>query len=159
VTLIYRDDLARVISVHWTEDRRQKHPESVSFCFGFPGVTGAWQTASGIGCGTTLRKLEDLNGRPFVLTGYDRDLSGTVISWQGGKLEQELAPKGSFEVSVAPDDKNWRDKLTGAERAALAKDRIWSSDPIIQRLTPVVYRMVFRFIESEKKSFGHRGPP
>jgi hypothetical protein len=153
-TLVFQNDLTRAIGVSWAGNGKQKHPETVSFCFGLYGVAGAWRTKSGIGCGTTLSQLEDLNGRPFVLTGYYRDSSGssgTVISWQGGRLEQELGPKGAFEISLAPDDKHWWEKLTGAERAFLKKDRILSDDPMIQGLMPVVYSMVFRFIDSEKK--------
>lgn len=36
--------------------------------------------------GTTLAELNELNGKPFDLFGYDWDYGGTVTDWKGGKL-------------------------------------------------------------------------
>ncbi|HEV8039882.1 MAG TPA: hypothetical protein VGP62_13525 [Bryobacteraceae bacterium] len=157
VSLIYRDDFARAISVSWAQDGKREHPETVLFCFGVYGVTGLWHTRSGIRCGTTMHQLEALNGRPFTLTGYGRDLAGTVESWQGGALEGELGPKGALEISVEPGDPGWQRKLTDAERAILERESILSSDPVVQKLSSVVYRMVFKFMDSPGSSPGHLG--
>lgn len=43
--------------------------------------------ADGIRIGTSLRALNELNGRPFTFSGFDWDYGGNVLDWQGGKLE------------------------------------------------------------------------
>lgn len=147
VTLIYKDDLSRVIGLFWRGKGSQAHPDRILFCFGHH-PPGPWRTASGIGCGTTLRELEAINGRSFTLLGYGRDHSGTVTSWQGGKLDRELGPKGAMEIALSPNDTDWLNGLTPAERRSVLEDKeIHSSDPVIQRLNPVVYEMVFKFPE------------
>ncbi len=151
MSFVFRDDLTKAIAISWKDNRNKTLPATISFCWGTPSYPGAWRTRSGIRCGMTLRELEALNELPFVLSGYDRDLSGTVISWEGGKLDLELGPKGAFEISVAPVEGNWRKQLTAAERRSLDRHSILSSDAVIQRLNPVVYRMVFRFVSQDNK--------
>lgn len=41
---------------------------------------------TGIHIGTTLEELQQLNGRPFVFSGFDWDYGGTVTDWRGGQL-------------------------------------------------------------------------
>lgn len=51
------------------------------------GEESQWSTPQGITLGTTLAELEKINTVPFTLTGFGWDYGGTVISWEGGKLE------------------------------------------------------------------------
>lgn len=46
-----------------------------------------WATADGLRIGTTLKELEQRNGKPFKLWGFAWDYGGMVSNWQGGKLE------------------------------------------------------------------------
>jgi hypothetical protein len=145
VTLVYRDP-SKALGISWVGNGTYRHPETIWFCFGANEGIGAWQTTSGIRCGTTLRQLEALNGRPFTVSGYSGDLQGTVLSWGGGRLDGELGRKGgALEISVAPKDRQWRDRLSDAPRARLKGATLQSNDPTIQELDPAVYRMVFRF--------------
>jgi hypothetical protein len=41
---------------------------------------------------SALRQLRKLNGKPFVLLGIGWDYSGTVVSWEGGKLKRLDSP-------------------------------------------------------------------
>ena len=144
--LIYPKDLSRVISVTWRGKGERELPDTIAFCFGFH--TSRWHTPSGIGCDTTVRELESLNRGPFTLSGYGRDNSGTVMSWQSGALERELAPKGALEIAVSPGQRDWMTNLTPEERRTVFGDNeIRSGDPVIQRLNPVVYKIIFKFPE------------
>lgn len=42
------------------------------------GRRSSWKTISGIRIGTTVKELEELNTRPFVLAGFGFDVGGTV---------------------------------------------------------------------------------
>jgi hypothetical protein len=49
--------------------------------------TGDWRMAgTGLHVGSTLAELNELNGKPFDLYGFDWDYGGTVADWKGGKL-------------------------------------------------------------------------
>lgn len=49
-----------------------------------------WKTSDGITLGTSLEELEKINGRSFKLTGFRWDYPGRTISWEGGKLPEQL---------------------------------------------------------------------
>jgi len=152
MTLVYRDDPSKALGVSWFGKGPHSHPQTVSFCFGDNEKIGAWRTTSGIRCGTTLRELQALNERPFTLSGYSGDLGGTVLSWGGGRLDSALGGtnSGALEISVAPRNRRWRDRLSDAERARLNGATLQSDEPTIQALDPAVYRMVFRFASAQK---------
>ncbi|NJB84941.1 hypothetical protein GGR26_000686 [Lewinella marina] len=46
--------------------------------------------ATGLTIGTTLRELNEMNGRPFEFRGFGWDYGGTVTDWRGGKLQHLL---------------------------------------------------------------------
>ena len=146
VTLVYADDTSRAIGLSWRDNKKLRYPERIWLCFGFTDVPGQWRTASGIRCNTTLRELEVINGGPFTMSGYGRDGAGTVTSWQGGRLDSELGPKGAIEIALGPKDRYFMEKLTPLERQTLHEVReISSSDSLMQRLNPVVGKIVFSF--------------
>ncbi len=62
-----------------------------------------WQTDEGIRIGSTLRELEQANGRPFTFYGLDWDYGGTVSDWQGGNF-----PEG-FGVRLGWGDQTFDD--------------------------------------------------
>jgi hypothetical protein len=49
-----------------------------------------WQTPEGITVGTSLEKLEEVNGKPFIFNGFEWDYGGLVTDWQAGKLSKNL---------------------------------------------------------------------
>ncbi|MEZ4985865.1 MAG: hypothetical protein R2795_12665 [Saprospiraceae bacterium] len=50
-----------------------------------------WATAEGLKIGSTLKALEEANGRPFTFLGFDWDYGGTVTDWKGGKLAEKTS--------------------------------------------------------------------
>ena len=49
-----------------------------------------WKTQSGIGMGSSLEDLEDVNGGPFKFYGFEWDYAGTTNEWQDGKINKNL---------------------------------------------------------------------
>jgi hypothetical protein len=46
----------------------------------------AWASPNGIHIGMALAEVENLNGKPFKLSGFDWDYGGRALDWQGGAL-------------------------------------------------------------------------
>lgn len=101
-----------------------------------------WKTKEGITLGTTLKELEQLNGKPFVLYSFTGKRWGQVQSWGEGKLKQSL-PGVVIALSMSvPGYQN----LSGEQKEALEKEgKLDSSDPMIQTLNPVVERIELKF--------------
>ena len=93
----------------------------------------------------SLKDLERLNGAPFQITGAGTDVSGNVVSWNGGRLERELASVGRLMVNL--DVNSPRDStITATEYEAITGDRIFtSSHPVLQKLNPRVIGMDLKF--------------
>jgi len=97
----------------------------------------------GISIGTTLKALERLNGRPFQLTGFDFDYSGTVTSWLGGRLETIGGPACEIKVRLSPDLPKSPSREQLAAGKATEGDRDFrSSDANMQLLNPRVYEVL-----------------
>ena len=90
-----------------------------------------WQLPSGITVGTTLQRLEQLNGRPFTFNGFGWDYSGRGADWQGGQLATIVGTNLELGVTLAV---TCQDALTPAEVDSLVGDRqVLSSDPAARR--------------------------
>jgi hypothetical protein len=51
--------------------------------------TNAWNVA-GITIGSTLAEVQKVNGRPFLVNGFEWDYGGLVTNWKGGMLGRPL---------------------------------------------------------------------
>lgn len=92
-----------------------------------------YHTREGVTLGTTLKELEQLNGRPFELSGFSWDYGGTVTSWKGGKLETAL--KGIMVRFAEPAE----GVVTDQERDTIMGDAPhMSSLPAMQKANPRV---------------------
>lgn len=100
-----------------------------------------WRTGDGVGLGISLRELEAINGKPFVLMGFEWDYGGTVISWAGGRLEGQ---PHEMWLALMPDAEAYR-QVTPGEAEQVAGEREFSSGhPVMQRLNP---RLTFLAID------------
>ena len=50
----------------------------------------AWAGANGIRIGMAIADIEKMNGKPFMLSGFDWDYGGRVKDWRGGELAKPL---------------------------------------------------------------------
>jgi hypothetical protein len=59
--------------------------------------TSHWNVA-GITIGSSLAEVQKINGKPFLVNGFDSDAGGFVRSWNGGTLSRPLP--GGCRVTV-----------------------------------------------------------
>ena len=82
-TTLFASDPLRRVEIMWGDTIEFRRPDRVEI----RGRASRWVVAPGVSLGTTLAALERLNGRPFLLFGFGWDYSGTVNSWDGGRLD------------------------------------------------------------------------
>jgi hypothetical protein len=146
--IIYPDDSGRRLAVVWNGEK-PAHPASIFICYNGDAAVCRWRTAGGIGMGTTLRDLERRNGGAFEMVVWGSDVGGNVVSYLGGKLEQELRGNGVLGLNLAPRidaTGAYLPKLTEREFAAVRGERfVKSSDTVLQKLNPAVASMNLEF--------------
>jgi hypothetical protein len=119
----------------WADTLRRTHPTNVEV----DGSGTRWVVFPSVSLGTSLAELERLNGRPFHLFGMGFDYSGTVESWEGGRLDSLWTLTGESRrlVGLRLQPNN------GGDSAAYARvmgERLFSSsDSAMRVLNPKVY--------------------
>ena len=108
-----------------------------------------WHTASGVTVGTGIRRLEELNGAPFVAEPWGSDVGGNITSWQQGKLAGEFGDGGKFKILLALDFQSAPSGYSSEQRVAVdefnKRKQALSSDPAMRRLRPTVSRITVFF--------------
>ena len=98
------------------------------------GQSTDWKTKEGITIGTTLKKLEELNKKPFTFYGFQWDYSGTTL-WDGGYLDQRnISVKLTYPDTVIPD----------RHRALVGDHKIKSDSEPARSANPVVREVILR---------------
>ncbi|WP_028110634.1 hypothetical protein [Ferrimonas futtsuensis] len=82
-----------------------------------------------IGIGSSLKQLEQTNGGPFALYGFEWDLGGTVTNWRQGKMAK-FAPHLSLRLTP--------DSVSEDTIKLLGDTQFPSEAPEMQRVNPVV---------------------
>lgn len=135
-TAVFPRDPKRSIEILWKDPETKRSPKSLTI----RGSTSLWKTVHEITLGTSLKKLEQINGRPFVLCGFAWDYSGTVTSWQNGALDKDLLANGHVIVRLDPSEEHF----TQADQ--VAGDRPFASNhPVMQEINPRVYEIIWVF--------------
>jgi hypothetical protein len=78
-TVIFAGRPARQIEIIWHDAKKRSRPHLITF-------GPSWRSAEGIRVGADLAAVEKINGRPFMLSGFEHDTGGTVTDWKGGTL-------------------------------------------------------------------------
>ena len=136
-TVVFPDEPIKRAAVLWKDLSNNQMPERIQIT----GSKTLWKTAQGITLGTSLRELERLNGRPFVLTGFGWDYGGTIISWERGALARAFATGGRIILRLRPPS-----GLTQGALRPVTGDREFRSNHVtMQRLNPRIYQMIIEF--------------
>jgi hypothetical protein len=139
-TVIYPNDPTRIIEIVWKDARRKRFPKRIQLT----GERSVWRTRHGISLGTRLKELERINGKPFVLTGFSWDYEGTVVSWEGGKLERDFEKDGRVVLLRLSDQTD--SGVSGEDAGSVAGDRDFpSSHQVMQKINPKVYQIIVEF--------------
>jgi len=143
--VLFPNDTRRTADIVWIDVMHRARPLHVMIS----SKKTLWRTSEGVTLGTSLKELERLNGRPFKFLGFGWDYSGTVVSWEGGKLETfKSAQEHGYRLilRLSPDPSA---ETTTSESDRISGDReLLSSDPLIQRLNPKVYDLEYDFDQS-----------
>lgn len=130
-TILYSDDPRRRLEIAWTDTARRAIPQFVRLT----ADSSVWRAVPGVGIGTPLAELEQLNGRAFTLLGFSWDYEGTVSSWQGGRLDSLWG--GAVLLRLRPPPNPPAD----VQRQVLGDVAFPSTHPAMQRLMPRVYEI------------------
>jgi hypothetical protein len=132
-TVVHPNNKARRVEITWNDAQARRRPATITVRKG-----SAWRIANGIGVGTPLERVEAINGRPFMLAGFDWDYGGTVTDWQGGALAKR---PGACRLMLRFEPR----RRTNAD---VSGDRDFSSaDKAMRAAAPAVYEMILSFDE------------
>jgi len=138
-TVICPKDPERLMEILWRDPETKMHPASAQFS----GAKSRWKVAHNISLGTSLKELESLNGRPFMLAGFAWDYSGTVLSWENGSLAKDLGDSQS-RVIIRLDSPT--SESTGKDVDQVLGDKEFPSNhPVMQKLNPTTYQIIVEF--------------
>lgn len=134
--IVFPGDSMRRVEVAWHDSTAQV-PRFVAV----RGGRSAWHTDAGITLGSSLARLAELNGHPFVLLGFGWDYAGTVVSWQGGTLGMRDSSHTRFVVRLQPSAGG----AVALQENVLGDREYHSNDAGMAALAPAVYEMVTIF--------------
>jgi hypothetical protein len=134
-TVLYPADSLRRAEILWRDTLSRKTPQRLVL----RGSRSLWQVGPGVSLGTSLKDLERLNERPFVLAGFGWDYSGVITDWKGGALDSALA---GIKLYLDPGPEQYQ----SAPYSRVLGDRDYSSNlPAMQQLNPRVYQIFVDF--------------
>jgi hypothetical protein len=152
-TVVYPKDETKKLEIAW-EDVKNKRLLKKLF---ISGTKSKWTIYfySSIKLGTKLSELEKFNGRPFILTGFDWDYSGTVVDWKYGYMKTRLGDtrtpsnrKILLRLSTTKEN-----SITRKEYRTVQGDKpILSDNPVMQKLDPEVYQIIVEFPENSPQA-------
>jgi hypothetical protein len=134
-SVLYAKDPKRRLEVWWSKPATKSDTHLIVI-----NGQSDWIAPGEIHLGLTLAELEKLNGKPFKLSGFDKDRAATLVDWDGGTLS---APAGGCKIGVSlrADPKTPAATLTG-----LPGDRAYtSSDASLRAANPTVSEILVAY--------------
>jgi hypothetical protein len=138
-TFLFQDDPISKIAISWKDKEKQAYPARIQI----DGQKSDWNTYGRVTLGTSLKELEKLNGGAFELFGFEWDYSGTISSWEKGKLEETFHTKGKVTLRLSPNEE--MRAQTPEFQSVLGDGTFSSADPTMQKLNPRVCQIIWVF--------------
>jgi hypothetical protein len=137
-TVLFAASPEERVEILWKDPAARARPRSVRI----RGAASRWSTPHGLALGLRLQEVERLNGRAFRLLGFEWDYAGTVMSWDGGKLETAPGDRCRVRARLNPEsgDEEWR-------RQVLGDTEFSSGHPAMRALDPRVYEIWLEYPE------------
>ncbi len=140
-TVLFPDDSTRQLMILWSDTVGRRLPSRLIL----RGDSSRWSLRPGITLGTTLERLEQLNGSPFTLAGFGWDYAGVVTDWRGGRV---TTPARNAKVYLSPPPS----KFSTPAYSRVLGDKDYASDlPAMKELRPVVYQIFYDFPAAGRK--------
>jgi len=127
-SVLYPSDPKRRLEVLWQNEAGRSGTSLIAI-----NGQSTWTAPKGLRLGMPLAALEKLNGKPFRLTGLDKDNVSSVLDWQDGALAK--LPGGcKIGLRLKPDP-----KAPAEARAELAGDKQFlSNDASVKAIKPMI---------------------
>jgi hypothetical protein len=134
-SVVYGKDPKRRLEVWWSKAASRSDTHLIVI-----NGQSDWIAPGELHLGLTLADLEKLNGKPFKLSGFDKDHVATLSDWDGGQLAA-LAGGCKVGISVRADPKTAASALNGlpAERG------FTSSDAALRAANPTVSEILVAY--------------
>jgi hypothetical protein len=145
-TVLFPNDPKRSIEILWQDPDKKTRPASAQV----QGDASLWKAPRHISLGTSLKQLEQFNGRPFQMAGFGWDYSGTVTSWKNGSLATELDGEHG-RVIVRLDSRPGTDVSQDEQNQVMGDQDFSSQHPVMQKLNPVAYQLIWVFPSPAQK--------
>jgi len=150
-TGLFLDDETKTVRILWMDSENKATPATVELT----GAKSVWKTAEGISLGTPLTKVQEINGKPFKLYGFEWDYGGSLSEGNNGNIKglpHEDPEKGFqpvfFGLTFQPDY-DAKPDFPQEKYSQVAGDTEFSSDhAVMQELDPVIYAITVSFPEA-----------
>jgi hypothetical protein len=140
-TVLFGEDPDARLEIFWRDTVGQRNPGWVSV----RGDRSRWRTPAGITIGTDLHTIEKVNRRPFRLLGFGTDVSGTVMSWSGGRLVEQDSTGCRLRLRLTPDWEKTEDGRSRLYLQLIGERQFSSGQPAMQALNPSVYELLIQY--------------
>ena len=105
-SVLFPNDPKRRLEVVWTRPETRTDMRVIAI-----NGQSTWTAPKGLKLGMTLAAVEKLNGKPFRLTGFEKDTGGTVQSWDAGTLAElpggcKVALRFEPDAKISPEVRN-----------------------------------------------------
>jgi len=131
-TVLFAKDPKRRLEVWWTNRASRSDTHLIVI-----NGTSNWSAPSQLRLGLTLPQLEQINGKPFKLSGFDKNNVATLTDWNGGGLS---AIPGGCKVGIS-----LRSGSVSALGALPANREFTSSDAAMRTVNPEVSEILIAY--------------
>jgi hypothetical protein len=134
-SVVFAKDPKRRLEVWWSRPTNRSDTHLIVI-----NGTSEWTAPGELRLGLTLAELEQLNGKPFKLSGFDKNNVATLSNWNGGTL---ASPAGGCKIGVS-----LRAASTASASAigALPADREFTSaDVALRAVNPTVSEILVAY--------------
>jgi hypothetical protein len=134
-SVLYAKDPKRRLEVWWSKPASRSDTHLIVI-----NGQSDWIAPGELHLGLTLAELETLNGKPFKLSGFDKDRVATLSDWNGGQLTA-FAGGCKVGISLRADPKTAASTLSD-----LPADRgFTSSDAALRAANPTVSEILVTY--------------
>jgi hypothetical protein len=134
-TVLFPGDPRRRLEVLWLKPDTRTDMQVIAI-----NGQSTWVAPKGLKLGMPLATVEKLNGKPFRLSGFDKDSGGTVQSWDDGALA-ELPGGCKVSLRFEPDP-----RISPEVRKDVAVSREFeSNDTAMKKAVPKVVEILIGY--------------
>jgi hypothetical protein len=133
-TVLFAKDPKRRLEVWWTNPTNRSNTHLIVI----NGVSN-WSAAGQLHLGLTLPQLEQINGKPIKLSGFDKNNVATLTDWNGGSL---AVVAGGCRVGISLRS---RTASASALGALPASREFTSSDTAMRSVNPEVSEILIAY--------------